>query len=163
MDVKQNDEKLFFYIEDDIVNKFKNYNIRLLFHISARMKKNQMSFEKLKQIFLMLDKKVYITSDPKDWEMAQQLEEVTKVKFIKTNSFLEWAGVIKTAKLMVTLEGGAMHIAPALGVKTIALFGVSDIRKWYPWGYKDLVIQDKSRIAENIENRLIVDRIKENI
>jgi hypothetical protein len=35
--------------------------------------------------------------------------------------------------------------------------------KWYPWGYKNLVIQDKSKIAENIEPELIIDKIKENL
>jgi ADP-heptose:LPS heptosyltransferase len=126
------------------------------------MVENQMSFDKLKNIFERLNTNIIITADPKDWEMARNLEN-DNVKFIQTNNFLEWAGVIKNAKLFITLEGGAMHIAPALGIKTIALFGKSNINKWYPWGYKDLVIQDKTKIAENIEVKKIIEKIKDNI
>jgi len=161
LNVEQNDEKTFFYIEDKYVEKFKQYRGKVLFHISARMRQNQMSFEKLKKIFNKLNQEIFITADPKDWKMAKNLEN-DKVKFIKTNNFLEWAGVIKNAKLFITLEGGAMHLAPALGVKTIALFGGSNVNKWYPWGYKDLVLQDKSKIAENIDEDLIIEKIKEN-
>ncbi len=158
-DVKYDGEKTLYSIEDKFIQ---NFHGKILFHISARMKENQMSFEKLKRILEKLNIEIFITADPKDWKMAKKLEN-NKVKFIQTKSFLEWAGIIKNAKLFVTLEGGAMHIAPALGVKTIAFFGKSNINKWHPWGYKDLVLQDKSKIAENINDELIVERIKENV
>jgi hypothetical protein len=29
--------------------------------------------------------------------------------------------------------------------------GQTNIDKWYPWGYKALVIQDKNKIANNIK------------
>ena len=162
LDVEYNEEKTFFYIEDEYIEKFKEYNGKILFHISSRMKKNQISFEKLKRIFKKFNKQIFITADPKDWQMAKNLEN-EKIKFIKTNNFLELAGIIKNSKLFITLEGGTMHLAPALGIKTIALFGISDINKWYPWGYKNLVIQDKSKIAENIDENLIIEKIKEHI
>jgi heptosyltransferase-3 len=76
---------------------------------------------------------------------------------------IDLTGLISNVKLFVTLDGGAMHIAPALGVKTIAISGKTNMDKWYPWGYKNLVIQDKSKIAENIEPELIIDKIKENL
>jgi len=163
LSIEYNNEKTFFYIENEYIEKYKKLNIRLLFHISARMKDNQMSYNKLKHIFKNLNEKIFITADPKDWETACKLAELNNVTFIKTESFLDWAGVIKNAKLFVTLEGGAMHIAPALGIKTIALFGRSNINKWYPWGYKHLVLQDKSKIAENIQSEIIIKKIEENI
>jgi len=126
------------------------------------MKKNQMSFEKLKRIFKKLNKQILITADPKDWQMAKNLES-EKIKLIKTNNFLELASIIKNSKLFITLEGGTMHLAPALGIKTIALFSISDINKWYPWVYKNLVLQDKSKIAENIDEDLIIKKLEEDI
>jgi ADP-heptose:LPS heptosyltransferase len=161
LEVKYNNEKTFFYLENEYVEKYRDLNIELLFHISARMKDNQMSFEKLQSIFKRLNKKIFITADPKDWNIATNLEELKNVQFIKTNSFLDWAGLIKNSKFFVTLEGGAMHIAPALGVKTMALFGKSNINKWYPWRYKHLVLQNESKIAENINNDLIINKIEE--
>ncbi len=161
LEIKHNGEKTYFHIEDKYIKKYKKYYDSVVFHISARMKPNQMSYEKLKKILLKLDLEIVITADPKDWEIAKKLENETKAIFIRTKSFLDWAGVIKNAKFFITLEGGAMHIAPALGIKTMALFGCSDINRWHPWGYKHLVLQDKSHKAENIDNNLIVDRILE--
>jgi len=163
LQVPFNNEKTFFYIEDEYVEKYKNRNIKLLFHISSRLSANQMSYEKLKDLFSSLSERIFITAEPKDWKMAEKLSELDNVEFIKTNSLLDWAGVIKNAKLFVTLDGGAVHIAPALGVKTIALFGKTNVNKWYPWGYRDLVLQDNSKIAENIPNELIIKKIEENL
>jgi ADP-heptose:LPS heptosyltransferase len=159
--VKYNNEKLFFYLPKELKERYSKKD--LVFHISARMKNNKMSFEKLKNIFKKIDTKFYITAEPKDFEMAKKLEKETNAIFKKTDSFLDLGAFISKAKLFVTLEGGAMHLAPALGVKTMALFGVSDINRWHPWGYKNLVLQDRSKIAENIDNDLIVEKIKENL
>lgn len=52
-----------------------------------------------------------------------------------------------------------MHLASALGVKTITISGKTNMKKWYPWGYKDLVIQDKSKIANSINPQLVVEKI----
>ncbi len=163
LDVKYNGEKTRFFIPGDMKKKYEDFKDIVVFHISARMKNNQMSFEKLKDIFTKLDKKIYITAEPKDFETAKRLEKETKVIFKKTDSFLDLGAFISRAKLFVTLEGGAMHLAPAIGIKTIALFGVSDINRWHPWGYKDLVLQDKTKIAENIDNELIVKHINNNL
>jgi len=161
--VEHDKEKTYFYIEDKYIQKFSKYHGSILFHISARMKPNQVSYKKLKQILLKLNLNLILTADPKDWRMAEKLEKQTKAILIKTNSFFEWAGVIKNAKFFITVEGGAMHIAPALGIKTMALFGCSEINKWHPWGYKHLVLQDKSHIAENIDNQIIINKILKNI
>lgn len=160
LDVKYNNEKTFFYLENEYIEKYKELGEYVLFHISSRIKENKISKEKFKQIFDKLNKKIIITAEPNDFEIAQWLEANSKVTFIKTSSLLDLGGVIVNSKLFVTLDGGAMHMAPALGVKTIALSGKTNMNKWYPWGYKHLVLQDKSKIAENINNDLIIKKIK---
>lgn len=156
-----NNEKTKFFIDKKETILFQKYTNIIVFHISARMKNNKMSLEKLKNIFLSLNEKIYITAEPKDFKMAIELETMTKVKFIKTNSFLNLGALIKYSKLFITLEGGTMHLGPAIGVETIALFGYSNINRWHPWGYKDLVIQNKNKIAENINNILIIKKIQD--
>jgi len=156
-------EKTKFFIDEKETIAFQKYTNIIVFHISARMKNNKMSIEKLKNIFLSLNKTIYITAEPKDFKMAAELEKMTKAKFLTTNSFLNLGALIQYSKLFITLEGGTMHLAPAIGVKTIALFGYSNINRWYPWGYKDLVMQDKSKLAENIDNALIIKKIQDNL
>jgi len=162
LDVKYNGEKTYFYLEDRYIDKFKEYSGMILFHISSRIKENKISKEKFKQIFDKLENVIF-TAEPTDFENAKWLENNTNAKWIRTNSLLDLAGIIKNSKLFISLDGGAIHIAPALGVKTIALSGKTNMDKWYPWGYKNLVIQDKSKIAENIDNNSIIKKIRENI
>jgi len=161
--VKQGDEKPFFYVSEELKEKYKNYKGYILFHISARMEKNKYPKEKFKEIIDKLDINILITAEPNDFESAKWLEENTKAKWIKTSSLLDLAGLISNVRLFVTLEGGAMHISSAIRIKTIALFGVSNINRWYPWGYKNLVIQDKSKVAKNIKPEIVVNKIKENL
>jgi len=163
LEVKQNGEKPFFYVPDELKEKYKEYKDYVLFHISSRIKENRYPKEKFKEVIDNIDENIIISCEPDDIENAKWLENNTKAKYIPTKSLLDLCGVISNTKLFVTLDGGAMHIAPALGIKTIAISGKTNMDKWYPWGYKDLVIQDESRVAENIDNDLIVKKIKENI
>jgi heptosyltransferase-3 len=161
--VKQNNEKMFFYVPDNLKQKYQNYKDRILFHISSRIKENRYPKEKFKEIFDNLDENILITAEPSDFENVKWLEKNSKAKWIKTENLMDLAGLINNIKLFISLDGGAMHLGPALGVKTIAISGKTDMNRWYPWGYKDLVIQDKSRVAGNIDPKIIVEKIKENI
>ena len=52
-----------------------------------------------------------------------------------------------------------MHLAPALKVPTIALFGRSEIAHWKPWGHNCTALQDESRLAQNISLELIANAL----
>jgi len=159
--IKYKNEKTKYYIPNNLIEKYSKYSNQIVFHISARMTNNQMSFLKLKEIIELIDfKGIIITAEPKDFGTAKKLAEETKALFVKTNSFIDYGGLLKNAKLLITLEGGSMHLGPAVGTKTIALFGQSKISRWYPWEYQNLVLQDKSYIAENINKDIVVSTIK---
>ena len=161
LNVKYDGEKTFFYVEDEYEEKFREYKGKILFHISSRVKENKISKEKFKRIFDKLENVIF-TAEPNDFENAIWLEQNSNAKWIKTNSLFDLAGVIKNSKLFVSLDGGALHLGPAIKVKTLALIGKTNMDKWYPWGYKNLVLQDESKIAENIDEKLIIEKIKEN-
>lgn len=163
LNVFHNEEKTIYFLDNKKTDNFKSYNDIVLFHISARMKNNKMSLKKLKTVFDNINIDFYITAEPQDIEMAKELSRKKNIKYIPTSSMDDLAQVISKSRMFITLEGGAMHIAPALGVKTIALFGVSNINRWHPWGYKDLVLQHDSHIAEDIDNSKIAKKILENI
>jgi ADP-heptose:LPS heptosyltransferase len=46
----------------------------------------------------------------------------------------EFAGVAARCALMITLEGGPMHVGAALGLPLLALYGKTDPAVWHPWG-----------------------------
>lgn len=162
--VKIGDEKTRFFINDSFKIKYNKYSNYIGFHISARMNNNQMSYNKLLKILEPFKgEKIIITAEPKDYDFAFRLESELGIKFVETDSFIDLGGLFSNLKHVLTLEGGAMHLAPAVGTKTAALFGQSEINRWYPWGYKDLVIQDESKIAENINISEIIEYLKKNL
>ncbi len=48
--------------------------------------------------------------------------------------------VYKNADLFFGVDSGPMHMAAAMGVPVVALFGPTDERKWGPWGEGHTVI-----------------------
>jgi ADP-heptose:LPS heptosyltransferase len=57
-----------------------------------------------------------------------------------TTSLAELAGALACADLMLCIDGGAMHVAAALGKPVVALFGDSPVHRWRPWGVAHEVI-----------------------
>ena len=53
----------------------------------------------------------------------------------------ELAAVISNAKLFIGVDSAPMHMAAALDVPCVALFGASDVETWRPWSDKAIVIK----------------------
>lgn len=163
--VNYDNENTFYFVEEQLFTKYSEYNDCILFHISSRINENKYFAKNYSDIFEKLnDEKILISAEPDDFSVAQELEKKFKnVSFIKTKSLHDLSGLIKNVKLFITLDGGAMHLAPAVGTKTISISGKTNMKKWYPWGYENLVLQDKSKIANNIKTDQIIKKIMENI
>lgn len=143
-------------------NKFENYKNFIFFHVSSRIKENCLSFEKVTEIlkFLMNRfKKLIITSE--DLDFGVKISTELKIPYLRTTCFEEVADYLWCAKALVTLDGGIMHLGPALGIKTFVIFGKTDQIRWKPWGDMVEVIQDSSKKAENIHSILIFNKFIE--
>jgi heptosyltransferase III len=159
--ISYENENTFFYVPESFSNKYIKYNDFTLFHISSRREANKYDIQKFKEVIDSLGRgNILITAEPDDFEKAKNLDDITDATFIQTSSLLDLAGLIKNVKLFVTLDGGAMHVAPALGIKTVSISGETNMDKWYPWGYRDLVIQTKSKIANDVKKDQIIEKIK---
>jgi ADP-heptose:LPS heptosyltransferase len=146
-----NDDKTLYYVNDELIKKYSKYKKYVIFHISSRMKDNKFSKENfLKTINVLKYNKVLITAEPSDFDIARWIDKHSKATFVKTSSLTDLGGIIKNVRLLITLDGGVMHLGPAVGTKTIAISGKTNMDKWYPWGYKKLIIKDKSMVANNI-------------
>ncbi|HEY4723847.1 MAG TPA: glycosyltransferase family 9 protein, partial [Anaerolineae bacterium] len=51
---------------------------------------------------------------------------------------------------VITSDGGALHIAAALGKPIVCFFGDIDTARWYPWGVPHVLLQPPTRHAPDI-------------
>jgi ADP-heptose:LPS heptosyltransferase len=51
---------------------------------------------------------------------------------------------------VICSDGGAMHVAAALGKPILCLFGDSPVDRWRPWGVRHIVLRAPSRKVEDI-------------
>jgi len=73
------------------------------------------------------------------WEMGPSAPVL-----LRGLSLLELASVIEGSRVFVGNDSGITHLAAALGVPTVAIFGPSDPRVWSPRGKQVVVIRRKS-------------------
>jgi predicted lipopolysaccharide heptosyltransferase III len=61
---------------------------------------------------------------------------------LETTSISELICVLRHARLFVGNDSGPTHIAAALGIPVVVLFGSSDSRVWYPWKATHEIVQN---------------------
>lgn len=87
---------------------------------------------------LCADGPVVLIGGPGDREAAEQAMQAAggaPVRdWVGASSLLELVALCRGARRMVTCDTGPMHIAAAVGLPVIALFGPADPRRTGPWG-----------------------------
>lgn len=73
-----------------------------------------------------------------------------------TGSLPELIAGLAVVDRMVCSDGGAMHLAAALGKPIICLFGDSDPNIWHPWGVPYRLIQPNSRNVGEVQPEAIL-------
>jgi heptosyltransferase-3 len=67
------------------------------------------------------------------------------VSFIATTQLEELIAGLSMCDQVICADGGAMHIAAALGKPLVCFFGNSDAARWYPWAVPHELLQTPSR------------------
>ena len=67
-----------------------------------------------------------------------------------TRELKDLAAALSLADYVICSDGGAMHIAAALGKPILCFFGDSDATRWHPWGVPYRLLQPDSRDAADI-------------
>jgi ADP-heptose:LPS heptosyltransferase len=62
----------------------------------------------------------------------------------------ELTGALAACDAVITSDGGAMHLAAALGKPIVCFFGDMPPERWRPWGVAHRVLRPQSRRAEDI-------------
>jgi len=80
--------------------------------------------------------KVVILGDSTEGEAAEAILQRLRhkpVNLIGRTSLKQLAAIIQRSKILVTNDGGPLHIAVALGVKTVSFFGPTDPKVYGPY------------------------------
>lgn len=75
----------------------------------------------------------------------------TRVQFKPTPTLTSLLKVQSECDVVFCSDGGAMHLAAALGKPVVAMFGDSDHRRWRPIGYKNRIITTRNHDVREID------------
>lgn len=68
-----------------------------------------------------------------------------------THELAELIAGLSMCDRVICSDGGAMHVAAALGKPIVCFFGNSDAERWHPWGVPHEVLQAPSRDVNEID------------
>ncbi|MBI1811865.1 MAG: glycosyltransferase family 9 protein [Nitrospirae bacterium] len=136
----------------------------IAFHISSRRPENRWPVQRFVELanlistnyaaaILLLwspgsEKNVY---HPGDDEKAEIIKNSLKPEpaAYKTSHIRELIAALSVSSLVVCCDGGAMHIAAALGKPVVTIWGSTNPDSWAPWGTKHVILK-KNRNAADI-------------
>ncbi|MFL6582635.1 MAG: glycosyltransferase family 9 protein [Burkholderiales bacterium] len=163
----------------DKVMKLLPANCKLIgIHISARKPKQRWPAERFVELvsklsvhrpdlaFVLLwspgalDNPTHPGDDAKAKQILQQLDGVPVVGF-PTPTLSELFAGLATCQTVICSDGGAMHVAAALGKPILCFFGDSDARKWHPWDVPYRLLQSKSEDVSDISVGQVIERFQE--
>ena len=86
--------------------------------------------------------KILIFGGPEEKELKERLNNlISNNGSIVDANLTDTISLIKKCRLFITNDSGLMHIAVALNIKTIALFGPTSTTRTRPYGEKHMVIK----------------------
>ena len=141
-------------------------------HISARQEIRRWPLERYAELirtFSSRGKKTALMwspglrSDPRhpgDDEPAARLLELVKgenVVPVPTPDLATLIAALSLVDWVLCPDGGAMHIAAALGKPVVALWGDSPVSRWRPWQVPNVVVQPPSKNLADLPLAPVVD------
>jgi len=86
---------------------------------------------------------------PGDDEKAEAIaDKMRGAVLYKTTRLRELIAAISLCRLVICCDGGAMHIAAALGKPILTVWGSTDKRRWIPWQVDNMILQKGKRADE---------------
>lgn len=136
------------------------------FHISARKPSQRWPVEQFARLARLLHERYQASflvlwapgteanpEHPGDDEKANRLTDLMQglpVLGFQTAQLAELIAALALADRVVCADGGAMHLAAALGKPMVCLFGDSSASRWHPWKVAHQLIQKESHDVRDI-------------
>ncbi len=126
---------------------WKKDDLKIIIHAAASLPAKQWPLDRFAAVMKVLKERygahfIY-TGAPGDAALYQEIERLGPFNGMdlcgKTGLHANLS-VYRAANLFFGVDSGPMHMAAAVGVPVVALFGPTDERKWGPWGNGHTVI-----------------------
>jgi heptosyltransferase-3 len=75
---------------------------------------------------------IFLGPEEKTWLTYFQRETATFAEVIYEPTVRKFAALVSYCKLFVACDSGPVHLACALGIRTVAIFFASDVNRWAP-------------------------------
>lgn len=99
--------------------------------------------------------------DAKAAEIVSQIGGKVPVFPYPTATLPALIGALAACDRVICSDGGAMHLAAALGKPIVALFGDSPVEHWRPWGVSHRVVRPESRNLADLPVEAVLDSYSE--
>lgn len=135
------------FIRDSIVDSKK---ILVALHPGSGSRQKCWSVERFVVLMNWLDREmgaqIFIVSGPADGEIVEELKAKVNGNFtlVADLSLPKLAAVIGRCNLFIGNDSGITHLAAAMGVYTLAIFGPTDPRIWGPRGERVKILYKKA-------------------
>lgn len=120
---------------------WKNNELKVIIHAAASLPAKQWPLDRFASVMTVLRDQhharfVYTGSagDAALYRSIEKLGPFNGLDLCGVTNVRENLSVYKAADLFFGVDSGPMHMAAAMGVPVVALFGPTDERKWGPWG-----------------------------
>ncbi len=139
-------------------------------HISARRPAQRWPLERYVELVGELGRQGEVTllwapgpkDDPRhpgDDNAARHIADRAPCKAVATPDLATLIAALSLAGKVVCPDGGAMHLAAALGRPVVALFGDSPVERWRPWGVPYRVVRPESRDLRDLPLGPVLDAL----
>ena len=147
------------------VNTGDNLKTKLLISVSYNREPSRLNNETTASIINTLCKEfqfdIYISTLKSDYDIAANLKKkIIQHSIISQTPLLkDFIKLMNAMDICLIGEGGSMHIAAALGVPQVVLFGFTSSITWAPLSNTATVLNDKSNV-NNIPKNQILEALK---
>jgi len=122
-------------------------DLKIIVHAAASLPAKQWPLDRFAAVMKAMQEHygahfIY-TGAPADAALYQEIERLgpfNGINLCGTMGLHANLSVYRAAHLFFGVDSGPMHMAAAVGVPVVALFGPTDERKWGPWGDGHIVI-----------------------
>lgn len=106
---------------------------------------------------------VLVSWGPKEEELGEQFLSQTRFEPIRAYGFSlrELAALVACSAVYVGSDTGILHLAAAVGVPLVGIYGPTDPSQWLPFGDRFVALRGKDGRCESVQVREVVTQVRE--